>query len=104
MSIDNDYYNNDFGTPSYKDGTFGPGSPAMDHDKLLIHKLEEHICALTHNLSVWEHEKKNLESQLRLCVGEAEDRLEENKELLKEIELLKIEVEKIHSRYEILDL
>ena len=49
-------------------------------------------------------EKERLESQLRVCVAEAEDRLEENKSLIKENEELRIEVEKIHSRFDILEL
>ena len=40
---------------------------------------------------------KRLEAQLRLCVAEAQDRLEEN-------EKLKKEVNKIYSRFEIIDL
>lgn len=71
-------------------------------DKGQDYKAE--ICALRHNLSVAQGKNKELELQLRICVAEAEDRLEENKELKKEIEKLKIEVEKIHSRYEILDI
>ncbi len=91
--------------PSYHDSAiFGPAAPSIDNDKLLIHKLEEEICALNHNYSILENERNLLRSQLRLCVEEASDRLMENKELLKEVELLKIEVEKIHSRYEILDI
>ena len=47
---------------------------------------------------------KRLEAQLRLCVAEAQDRLEENEELKKENEKLKKEVNKIYSRFEIIDL
>ena len=61
------------------------------------HSLKEEICSLRHNLSVEKKENEELRETMKLCVVASEKILLENKKL-------KIEVEKVHSRFEILDL
>ena len=62
------------------------------------------ISALRHNLSVAKEKNKELKTQVRVCADSAEIILNKNKQLEKKVARLTIEVEKIYSRYEILDL
>lgn len=69
-----------------------------------IDDLKEEICALRHNYSILEKKYNELYQQNMCYAGEINWMKDELGDKAEEIEKLKIEVEKIHSRYDIIDL